>query len=234
VHARRSDLPSSAADPLGYRPRPRWSVPGVPPLSALNPLTISAFNEMWYRRAPARPRQDLEPLARYFYPLDGVGHWGRLYGRRGFTQYQFVVPFGQEDALRTVLARLSAARRASFLTVLKRFGPEGSGFMSFPAEGWTLALDLPLSPPGLGPLLDGLDDVVAGAGGRVYLAKDGRLRPELVPHMYPRLGQWEQVRARLDPAGTLASDLSRRLGIGRSGDGPRPAWAEAATAGARP
>jgi decaprenylphospho-beta-D-ribofuranose 2-oxidase len=189
-------------------------VPATLPFSVLNPLTVAAFNEMWYRRAPAGPRQRLEPLASYFYPLDGVRHWGRLYGRPGFTQYQFVVPAGQEEVLRQVLVRLSAARRASFLTVLKRFGPEGGGFLSFPAAGWTLALDLPLGPPGLGSVLDDLDVLVAEAGGRVYFAKDGRLRPELVGQMYPRLDRWEEVRARLDPSGTFASDLSRRLGFG--------------------
>ncbi len=213
-HARLSDLPPKLRDdPFEFNPRQLLTVPVTPPVSLLNPLTVAAFNEAWFRRAPQRRVGELQPLSTFFHPLDGIGRWNALYGPRGFTQYQFVVPFGAEHVVRKVLEDLSTARTASFLAVLKRFGPAGAGHLSFPSFGWTLALDLPLGAPGLGVLLDEMDELVAGVGGRVYLSKDGRLRPETLRAMYPRLDEWAEIRHRLDPGEVLESDLSRRLGL---------------------
>ena len=212
-HARVDELPARRrGDPLAFAPAVRLSVPVTAPPGLLNPVTVAAFNEMWFRKGRNR-RGEVTSIASFFHPLDGVGAWNRLYGPRGFLQYQLVVPFGAEDALRLSLERLSSARVASFLAVLKRFGPGDPGPLSFPMEGWTLTLDLPVGPPGLGRLLDTLDDTVAGAGGRVYFAKDSRLRPELLAAMYPRLAEWQAVRQAVDPGGVLVSDLARRTGI---------------------
>jgi decaprenylphospho-beta-D-ribofuranose 2-oxidase len=198
-------------DPLSYRPR---SLPSVPPLvpGVITPLTARAFNELWFRKAPRDERDRIEEIAPFFHPLDAVGSWNRLYGRHGFVQYQCLVPYGAEATVRTVLERLAAAQCASFLAVLKRFGP-GRGMLSFPAPGWTLALDLPAAQGGLGELLDGLDRLVVGAGGRVYLAKDARMDASLLAPMYPELERWREVRDSLDPGGVFRSDMDRRLGL---------------------
>lgn len=210
-HAVVDDLPARRRDrPLAFRPFDRARAPGWAPSGLLNRWTVGAFNEVWYRKAPARKVGHLVPAGWFFHPLDAVSDWNRIYGRHGFIQYQLVLPDGAEDALRAVVEAVSTARAASFLAVLKRFGPGNPAPLSFPRPGWTLALDLPAAPE-LGQLLDRLDRSVAESGGRVYLAKDSRLRPDLLESMYPELPRWRAVRAQLDPDGVLQSDLARRL-----------------------
>jgi decaprenylphospho-beta-D-ribofuranose 2-oxidase len=208
-------------DPLAFDPRVALNVPFVAPPGLLNTLSLSAFNEAWYRKAPRQVSTRPEPMASFFHPLDGVGAWNRLYGPRGFLQYQLVVPFGAEDTIRAVIEQLAGRRVASFLAVLKSFGPGNPGPLSFPIAGWTLALDLPAGQAGLSEVLDDLDEQVAEAGGRVYLAKDSRLRPELLASMYPRLDEWRAVRRRVDPDGLIASDLGRRLSLCEDPTGAR-------------
>lgn len=220
-HAGRDELPRRHRDrPLAFDPGPLAAAPPRVPGGLLNRWTVRAFNEAWFRRAPRRPARALQRLSAYFHPLDAVAGWNRLYGPRGFVQYQLVLPEGREPVLRRIVEAAHGARLPSFLTVLKRFGPASPGPLSFPLAGWTLSLDVPASVEGLAGLLDDLDEQVAAAGGRVYLAKDGRLRPELVEVMYPRLDEWRAVRDRLDPDRRLCSDLARRLrllGPGRPG-----------------
>jgi decaprenylphospho-beta-D-ribofuranose 2-oxidase len=195
-----------------YAPGPALTVPPWAPGGLLTAGAVRAFNELYYRRSPREERGRIERLDRFFHPLDGVRAWNRLYGPRGLLQYQFVVPFGADAVLRSILERLAADRRPAFLAVLKRFGA-GHGMLSFPAPGWTLAVDLPAGDPSLTATLDGFDGAVAEAGGRVYLAKDSRLRPERLAEMYPELTRWRAVRERVDPGRRLRSDLARRLGL---------------------
>jgi decaprenylphospho-beta-D-ribofuranose 2-oxidase len=216
-HATLDDLPPGRrGGALAFAPKSLAAVPFGAPPGTLGPMVARAFNEGWYRRSPARARGRLQRLSSFFHPLDGIANWNRLFGPRGFLQYQFVVPFGRDEVVRMALERLSSARCPSFLAVLKRFG-EQEGLLSFPRAGWTLALDIPAGAPGLGRGLDGLDELVATAGGRVYLAKDSRLRADQLEAMYPELRRWREIRECLDPDHAMRSDLDRRLGLTHSG-----------------
>lgn len=199
--------------PLAFRPGQLPAAPSFLPEGLLGKASVGLFNELWYRRAPRSRTGELQKISTFFHPLDGVPHWNRVYGRSGFVQYQFVVGYGKEEALCRVVRRISERGCPSFLAVLKRFGQGDPGWLSFPMPGWTLALDIPAGLPGLGAFLDELDEEVAAADGRVYLAKDARLRPEMLAAMYPRLDDFRALRAGLDPRGVFRSDLSRRLDL---------------------
>jgi decaprenylphospho-beta-D-ribofuranose 2-oxidase len=216
-HASLDDLPASARGSARvYAPRTLLGAPPWLPNGLVNPLTARAFNEVWFRKAPRAPRRHIEGVKSFFFPLDGVRDWNRIYGSRGFVQYQFVVPFGAEHVVRTALERFGATGTPTFLAVLKRFEHDSRSLIGFPMSGWTLALDIPASPD-LVPLLDGLDELVVEAGGRVYLTKDARLRPELLAAMYPRLDEWRATRASVDCRNRLRSDMDRRLDLSGTG-----------------
>ncbi|MFN7150768.1 MAG: FAD-binding protein [Microthrixaceae bacterium] len=203
-------LEGGASDPYAYHPHQLPAVPDLVPSGLINKLFCRAFNEAWYRKAPAKRRDALLSIEQFFHPLDLVSDWNRAYGRRGFFQWQFLVPDGSSEVVRHALERLSTEGVPSFLAVLKRMGPGNPAPLSFPGKGWTLAFDTAIEP-GLERLFDELDEMVVEAGGRIYLAKDSRVRPELVPLMYPRLDEWRAVREKVDPQHRFRSDLARRL-----------------------
>lgn len=210
-HAAAAAVPN-ATEPLRYGPRQLVTVPPVVPRGGvLTRSTVSVFNEMWFRKTPRHRIGELQSIPSFFHPLDAVGDWNRLYGRRGMVQYQFVVPFGQETTLTRVVERFAESRIACFLAVLKRFGPESRAPLSFPQRGWTLALDVPAAAGGVSSLFVEFDRLVLDAGGRHYFAKDGCTTAAAVRRGYPRLDEWREIRQRVDPLNRFQSDLGRRL-----------------------
>jgi decaprenylphospho-beta-D-ribofuranose 2-oxidase len=203
-------IAGGASDPYAYHPHQLPAVPDLVPSGLINKLFCRAFNEAWYRKTPPTRRDALLSIEQFFHPLDLVSDWNRAYGRRGFFQWQFLVPDESSEVVRRALERLSTEGVPSFLAVLKRMGPGNPAPLSFPGKGWTLAFDTAIEP-GLERLFDELDEMVVEAGGRIYLAKDSRVRPELVPLMYPRLDEWRAVREKVDPQHRFRSDLARRL-----------------------
>ena len=205
--------PQLQGDPLHYDPKALASAPQFLPGGFLNKLTVRAFNEAWYRKAPKHRVGELQAIAPFFHPLDGVQDWNRIYGPAGFLQYQFAVP---NEAAHLVPRTLEALRKVgapSFLTVLKRFGPSNPAPLSFPIPGWTLAADVPAAVPGLLEVLDQLDEEVARAGGRLYLAKDARQAQEMFLSSYKKYPAWGKSSRLLDPLTLFSSSIRDRIGL---------------------
>jgi len=211
-HATAADLPARIEHPLAIPLSSKWNLFIDFPSAALNRLTVQAFNTAYYGVHHTAPRQ-LVSLEKFFYPLDAINQWNRMYGKRGFVQYQIALPQASGcEGLRTILDRLARSGRASFLAVLKRFGDQGNGLLSFPLRGYTLALDIPAAP-GLVPFLHELDRMTLDHGGRIYLAKDAVLRAEDFASMYPKLESFRAIQRKLDPTGLFSSSMARRLKI---------------------
>jgi decaprenylphospho-beta-D-ribofuranose 2-oxidase len=213
-HARAGELDARAATRLF--PPVRGGSVAVPvdfPAFALNSATVAAFNALYFRAGARRAGAPfLVDADTYFFPLDSIGGWNRIYGARGFVQHQCVLPPATAAAaLAEILDRVSRRGNASFLAVLKKLGP-ASGLLSFPMPGYTLSLDFPVSR-GLLLFLDEIDAVVAKAGGRIYLAKDARQSREVFAAGYPHLDRFCAMRRLADPAGRIRSRLAERLGL---------------------
>jgi FAD/FMN-containing dehydrogenase len=186
-----------ALDASRTRAPARLSLPVSLPFSLVNPLSLRVFNAIHYHRAGATSRCTVDPFESFFFPLDRIEHWNRLYGAKGFHQYQCVVPVAvARDAIRLLLGIISTQGIGSFLAVLKQCGPATScGLLSFPMEGTTLALDFPAGTETT-RLFERLDEVVIQAGGRLYPAKDSRMPAHLFQSGYPR---WRELASFRDP-----------------------------------
>ncbi|MCA1188731.1 MULTISPECIES: FAD-binding oxidoreductase [unclassified Saccharopolyspora] len=204
--------PKLRADPLKFDAPQLLTFPDVFPNGLANKLTFSTLSEVWYRKTPKAGRGQVQNLTAFYHPLDMFGEWNRAYGSKGFLQYQFILPFEQHEALRTLVKRIAESGHVSFLNVLKRMGDSSRAPLSFAMPGWTITVDFPIKD-GLSRFCQELDEVVLGAGGRLYFAKDSRTTPEMIQQMYPRLDEWRKVRAAVDPQGIFHSDLSRRLAL---------------------
>jgi decaprenylphospho-beta-D-ribofuranose 2-oxidase len=183
------------------------------PSSILNHYSIKAFNSLYYHRIFSKTRTELVSFESYFYPLDAISHWNRLYGKAGFVQYQFVLPktVGVKG-VKKILEVIVSSGKGSFLAVLKAFGTANQNFLSFPIEGYTLALDFKMSEE-TAKLIKLLDSMVVEAGGRIYLTKDALMTEMSFKKTYPQWERFEEVRAKYGAVGKFASSQSKRLGL---------------------
>lgn len=197
-------------DPLRFDAPQLLTVPDIFPSGMVNGFTIKIAAEMAHRMYPKRGRGTVQNLTQFYHPLDLLGEWNRAYGRAGFLQYQFSIPYGAEQQLADIVRLIAESGHRSFLNAFKRMGEGNPAPLSWPHPGLMLSLDFPVRP-GLGRFCDELDERILAAGGRLYFAKDSRTTPDRVGRMYPRLDEWRAVRDGADPEGVFVSDLARRV-----------------------
>lgn len=202
-------VPEAGAAPAPGKTR---KVPRDAPRFVLSRPVVRLFNRAYFSRVPENGRSTLKPMRDFFFPLDRIHDWNRLYGKRGFHQFQCVLPDGQEPALRRILDTIATSGLASPLAVLKRLGPGRAGDMSFPTEGFTLAVDFPASDRSIA-LIGNLNDAALQAGGRIYLAKDSTATADQVARMYPDRARFAAAANASDPEHRLETDLTRRLAL---------------------
>ena len=209
-HAMVEDLPpEKKATPFGLPKKKQIPVPFNLPSFVLNSFTVKAFNFLYYAKNTKKEINNIVSYEPFFYPLDVVSNWNRGYGKKGFVQYQFVLPLQNKEGLIQILKRISDEGLGSFLAVLKVFGTQND-LISFPMEGYTLALDFPVRK-GLFSFLDELDDIVLKNNGRIYLSKDARMKPEIFWSTYPKVTEFMSVVKKYNPEFKMASSQAQRL-----------------------
>ncbi|MDD2652285.1 MAG: FAD-binding oxidoreductase [Sulfurimonas sp.] len=198
---------------LEYKSKKKLTIPFTFPSFALNNLSVKAFNWLYYAKAPNGISKQKVDIDTFFYPLDAIGDWNKIYGSGGFTQYQFILPKESSfDGLKEILGKISASGKGSFLAVLKLYGKANDNYLSFPMEGYSLALDFKIET-GLFELLDALDEVVVRHGGRIYLTKDVRVSRETFEQGYPLIETFRTFRKENNMDKKLQSLQSKRVCI---------------------
>ena len=211
-HAEREELPMSVqTEHLKVHSGSKFNIPFNFPSFVLNKFSIKLFNVLYYQKNLKPVQDSIVHYDGFFYPLDNIRNWNRMYGKKGFLQYQFVLPLDQIDNLKEIMTRISERKMGSFLSVLKVFGPQND-LISFPQEGYTLALDFPVRPDILN-FLDELDDIVEKSGGRLYLTKDARMNKVFFQNSYPGLPEFKQIVNKYNPHFNFRSAQSDRLSI---------------------
>lgn len=198
---------------LNYKPKSNVAIPFNFPSFALNPLTVKLFNWLYYGKAKKGTSTQKVNIDSFFYPLDAIANWNRIYGKNGFTQYQFILP--KENSfigLDEILNKISTSGKGSFLAVLKLYGKANENYLSFPIEGYSLALDFKIEK-GLFELLEELDEIVIKHKGRMYLAKDVRVSKEVFEQGYPQIDKFRELRKQYKMAKKFNSIQSKRVGI---------------------
>ncbi len=191
---------------------PAVTVPFNLPGFALSAPTVKAFNALYWRKVPRRGRTHVMPIAQHVFPLDKLYEWYRLYGKRGFHQFQCVVPLENAPVLKEIVMKIARSGLASPLAVIKRMGPGRAGMLSFPMEGYTLAIDFPARDKAEA-LIAELEAMTLEAEGRLYLGKDALATGDRIKAMYPEWEVWAEQARKADPEGALITDIVRRLGL---------------------
>lgn len=213
-HAQLNDLnPKQKKNPLMIPKKKKINVPIFFPNFILNALTIKIFNFLYFNKTPKGISETIIDYHSFFYPLDAIENWNRIYGKRGFTQYQFVIPKKAGiEGLRTIMEAISNSRMGSFLAVLKTAGKHNGNYLSFPMEGYTLAMDFAMNKK-LFSFLDELDDIIMRFSGRIYTTKDVRMGSQFFASSYPDIGKFMAVRKKIKADKLFESLQSKRLRI---------------------
>jgi FAD/FMN-containing dehydrogenase len=198
---------------LDYHPKQKLFIPFNLPSFVLNTWNVKFFNWLYHHKVRKRISKQVVDIDTFFYPLDAINNWNRIYGENGFTQYQFILPKENSyQGLQEILTTVAKSGKGSFLGVLKVYGKENDNYLSFPMESYSLALDFKLEK-GLFKLLDQLDKIVVKYNGRIYLAKDVRVSREIFEQGYPQVGKFRALRKEYNMDKIFNSLQSKRIGI---------------------
>ena len=198
---------------LDFKEKKKINIPFNFPSFALNSLSVKAFNWLYYKKAPMGESKQKVDIDTFFYPLDAINNWNRIYGKSGFTQYQFILPKEKSyDGLKEILENISKSGKGSFLAVLKLYGEVNQNYLSFPMKGYSLALDFKIEK-GIFELLNSLDEIVLKYGGRIYLTKDVRVSKETFEKGYPNIEKFRNLRKEYGMDKKFQSLQSKRVGI---------------------